>query len=277
MRITSGFLVLAMSVLCASRIDAQGRSNSSRGQGRASGVRDVRVQKAIDNRQQVLDRVLQRTQGTPRANAAASTRGNIPDVNALRRDALQRVGTQSGTGRINRDIARSRSRGFRTRSIGTGRRESLRRSAGLRRNGLASNRVDVPIGASEETATRRQNRRGRNVGRSNPRTRLAATKADRLLAQRLAAIDRLRDIGLRNGNVRQLEQADRLEQLARQQFERRTNGTKMNVPLIFRRQRSTTDETNRDTSVGNPQPEDASGVPRNSDTSSQTGIGTPDP
>ncbi|MCA9068798.1 MAG: hypothetical protein KDA84_07745, partial [Planctomycetaceae bacterium] len=48
-----------------------------------------------------------------------------------------------------------------------------------------------------------------------------ASPAQRLLIRRLAQIDKMRDTALANGNERQLEQADRMEQLARWQFENR--------------------------------------------------------
>jgi len=47
------------------------------------------------------------------------------------------------------------------------------------------------------------------------------SRADRLLAKRLADIDHMRDIALRNGNTKLLDKADKLEQLARWQFGRR--------------------------------------------------------
>lgn len=56
------------------------------------------------------------------------------------------------------------------------------------------------------------------------RERFALTQAERLLAKRLASIDHLRDIALRNGNTRLLEQCDHLEAIARAQYDRRTAG-----------------------------------------------------
>lgn len=55
--------------------------------------------------------------------------------------------------------------------------------------------------------------RGERNGTSTP---------DSLLANRLASIDHMRDIALKNGNERMLDQADKLEALARQQYQRRT-------------------------------------------------------
>jgi hypothetical protein len=61
-------------------------------------------------------------------------------------------------------------------------------------------------------------------GELRGRERFALTQAERLLAKRLASIDHLRDIALRNGNTRLLEQCDHLEAIARAQYDRRTAG-----------------------------------------------------
>ncbi len=65
-------------------------------------------------------------------------------------------------------------------------------------------------------------------------TRSDISQADRLLAKRLADIDHLRDIALENGNERQLEQADKLEALPRQQHAQRTSGEKLRANEILR-------------------------------------------
>jgi hypothetical protein len=62
------------------------------------------------------------------------------------------------------------------------------------------------------------------TGELRGRERFALTQAERLLAKRLASIDHLRDIALRNGNTRLLEQCDHLEAIARAQYDRRTAG-----------------------------------------------------
>jgi predicted phage-related endonuclease len=49
------------------------------------------------------------------------------------------------------------------------------------------------------------------------------SQAERLLALRLAQIDHLRDVALQNGNAELMQQADKLEELARAQFDRRRN------------------------------------------------------
>ena len=245
MRMTTAVAVLALSLLSSASLYAQGRSSVARGRSQGNS----RVQQVISNRQQVIDRVLGRTQGTPRANIAASTRGRIPDVDALRRSALLRVGTQTGTGRVTRDFLRGRDRGFAESTAARDRNSLLRRSGASRRNENSfrqSDRTDVLRNQNGSRSANQPGNRGRSNAASNRRNRPELTLGERLLAQRLASIDRLRDIGLRNGNVRLLEKADQLEQLARQQFERRTNGTKMDAPLIFRPELRPTRRTFRD-------------------------------
>lgn len=51
------------------------------------------------------------------------------------------------------------------------------------------------------------------------------TRADRLLVHRLAQIDRMRDSAVENGDEALLRQADRLEVLARAQYQQRAEGT----------------------------------------------------
>jgi hypothetical protein len=58
--------------------------------------------------------------------------------------------------------------------------------------------------------------------RRSPWERDGISRADWLLAKRLASIDKLRDKALEIGNDRMLDQADKLEALARHQHERRT-------------------------------------------------------
>ena len=59
--------------------------------------------------------------------------------------------------------------------------------------------------------------------RRAPWERAGISRADWLLSKRLASIDKLRDKALEIGNDRLLDQADKLEDLARQQHERRTS------------------------------------------------------
>jgi hypothetical protein len=59
---------------------------------------------------------------------------------------------------------------------------------------------------------------------SHGRNRRAYTQADRLLAKRLEQIDRLREQYLTTGDGQLLEQADKLENLAREQYQFRLDG-----------------------------------------------------
>lgn len=60
--------------------------------------------------------------------------------------------------------------------------------------------------------------------------RFDLSRADRILAKRLADIDHLRDKALENGNVKLLEQADKLEEIARGQYARRAGTTETPTP-----------------------------------------------
>lgn len=60
--------------------------------------------------------------------------------------------------------------------------------------------------------------------------RFDLTRADRILVKRLADIDHLRDVALKNGNLKLLDQADQLEAIARTQYERRTGTTPIPEP-----------------------------------------------
>jgi hypothetical protein len=55
-------------------------------------------------------------------------------------------------------------------------------------------------------------------GTKAPWERSGVSRADWLLANRLAAINHMRGIAEQNGNTRMLEQADKLETIARRQF-----------------------------------------------------------
>jgi len=57
------------------------------------------------------------------------------------------------------------------------------------------------------------------------------TRADRIFAKRLADIDHLRDIALKNGNLKLLDRADKLEEIARSQYTRRGGTVTPDMPL----------------------------------------------
>lgn len=91
---------------------------------------------------------------------------------------------------------------------------------------IARNRKDDSrnsTGGSKSKASQEQtsaDRDDRGVGA--PWKREGISRADWLLAKRLASIDHMRDESLQNGNERMLERADKLEALARLQYEHRT-------------------------------------------------------
>ncbi len=62
-------------------------------------------------------------------------------------------------------------------------------------------------------------------------SRFDLTRADRILAKRLADIDHLRDIALKNGNFKLLDQTDKMEEAARKQYKRRIDVTPPPEPI----------------------------------------------
>ncbi|MEX0716560.1 MAG: hypothetical protein WD066_08235 [Planctomycetaceae bacterium] len=164
------------------------------------------AQRALENRQRGLNLPVNRPNGTVPEQAGPPR--SIPTPHA-------------GTGRLPREVELRRPGRFDDR-------ERLDGRAIGRARGAAADRPDVPRaipahpGATADSAA--MNGRERAATVSHGGNRLALTEADRLLALRLAQIDRLRDRALDNGNERLLEQADQLEQLARWQHAGRIEG-----------------------------------------------------
>lgn len=191
-------LVLA-SLLLARPVDAAGRPDDPGARGRERALRNSRVQKALENRPVVpVDRALD-----------ARSRRVVPEL---------------GTGRLGDKTIPSRRAGRRIARDVQGRLEKRldRRS-----------RRDRAVRIRERIDRRRDGEDdAHDVDRPRPdrpqlRPRGSARHAERLLSKRLAAIDHLRDVALENGNVELLARADTLEELARRQFQMRTEGTKL--------------------------------------------------
>ena len=70
---------------------------------------------------------------------------------------------------------------------------------------------------------------GGEVRIRSPREQNGASTPESLLANRLASIDHMRDIALEHGNQRMLDEADKLEALARQQYQRRSGEFSVNA------------------------------------------------
>jgi hypothetical protein len=148
---------------------------------------------------------------------------------------------QSGTGRLPQEVARRRAGEFRARqSFAT--RDNATVQLGTAQGRERSGRPDGPprdsrfgerdhatappaaAAAARAEAAGRTDARGRADVVAHGQNRLALTHADRMLAQRLAQIDAMRDRAVDAGNERLLEQADHLEQLARWQHAGRLAG-----------------------------------------------------
>jgi hypothetical protein len=249
MRILSKLAALAV---VAGTIPAASAQPPQQGRGHSQAAAHTSaVQQALANRQQILSQIAghgadtgaaSRAQGLDRAtagsaNASASGRaqglfrasagaGNAAAANAR---GLERASIATGTGRLGNDVLRGLRSDAAARATGLGRADFVRGQLETRFEQVRSDRQN-PGNATKVDAT--SGRRNELV--SGGLNRRAMTQADRLLAKRLADIDHLRDQALRNGNTRLLEQADRLEALARRQYDRRINDTKLNAAEIFR-------------------------------------------
>jgi len=149
-----------------------------------------------------------RSQALSRAAAAGSQRSS---VGTSRRPTTPQTGT-GRTGKLPR----------------TGRRDSdAVRAAGRSLDRRPSSRIP------ERAAETRRGQSRRDVV-SAGQNRFARTESDRLLQNRLSEIDRMRDNALDTNNPQLLQQADRLEQLARQQYEQRETGDSIDAASIFR-------------------------------------------
>jgi hypothetical protein len=127
--------------------------------------------------------------------------------------AKERPGPQFGTGRLGRDsISRSSQRERGRRLSGIDRRE--------RRQERRENQANAGTDSSTESAAENGQSDAADARRIANRLRHKErhiARADRILAKRLADIDHLRDIALENGNLKLLDRADTLEELARKQ------------------------------------------------------------
>lgn len=174
--------------------------------------------RTADRARQALESRIDRRQISP-----ASRRPALPDVGrgiAPAEIGRRSIGPQTGSGRLGRDAAAARElRGRFGRDMAEQARErigSRRAAAGLRR--LPSPRTRGEAGGEEIGRPDF----GRPMAPRDRAERFSMDRSERLLAKRLAQIDHLRDIAMKNGNTRLLEQADELEALARRQHARRT-------------------------------------------------------
>lgn len=228
------------------------------GQGKSASALD----RALESRASLADRARGRSadalgaSATPGASAAdraggrgldtaASGPGATNGVTAPGRESSSAFGLgtaaerrghaspQSGTGRIGRELTAGRSSGRRDAAAAErslGRRPADGAKSGIRlgwlRNGKSSadgatagDGATTPGAAGLAHRPEAPRRRGHDPGR-------ILSKADRLLAQRLAQIERMRDEAVANDDDELLRQADKLQALARAQYTQRTTGEK---------------------------------------------------
>lgn len=165
---------------------------------------------------------------------------------------------QSGTGRIGRELKNGRSierRDATATERSLDRRSGDQAKSGLRlgwlRNGKTSAEGSTAgDGPTTPGAAGLPHRPEAPRGRGHDPDRVLS-KADRLLAQRLAQIERMRDEAVANDDDELLRQADKLESLARAQHTQRTTGEKTvgTTMRSFEQDRDAESDTDADGSV----------------------------
>lgn len=133
---------------------------------------------------------------------------------------------QAGTGRLSRDgrgaNGRTVGRGRQTATVAVGASGQTATRSGLRLGWLKrSERAPVLQVSGETTGSARVDGR---VAHDAERPQFDLSRADRLLAHRLAQIERMRDRAVEADDDELLRQADRLEVIARAQYSQRTDG-----------------------------------------------------
>ena len=178
---------------------------------------------------------------------SASANGNVGVSANIQTDANGSANAQSGTGRLPREVVTRRLQLLRNQQSAVV-RTANRAELGL---GIGKNSSSETPSPSDKQPNNTPPR-GKSGQKSNPspdsnensessnpssllslngsarseivahgQNRMALTNADKLLAQRLARIDQMRDQALESGNDQKLDQADRLELDARTQFAER--------------------------------------------------------
>ncbi|HUG92673.1 MAG TPA: hypothetical protein VML55_17665 [Planctomycetaceae bacterium] len=161
-------------------------------QGQAAGRMSDRARAALLNRAGLHEF----EQGQVLGGNAAGRRRDAGSVSA------RALGPQAGSGRFGQDGPTERRSGLETAERARSRFQPNHGTTDADGDDARSARLGPP-------ADRGERRYGPDL-------------ADHLLAQRLAAIDHMRDVALDNGNLELLERADELEALARRQHARRT-------------------------------------------------------
>ncbi len=180
---------------------------------------------------------------------SANANGNLGVSANIQTDANGLANAQSGTGRLPREIVTRRLQSLRNQQSAVV-RNATRTDLGI--GAVNDSPSDTPTQSDPKTQPNNKPPRGKSGQASNPNSnsnennetsdssnpsgllslngsarsdivahgqnRLALTNADKLLAQRLARIDQMRDQALESGNDQLLDRADRLELAARSQY-----------------------------------------------------------
>ncbi|MBT4867490.1 MAG: hypothetical protein HON53_20490 [Planctomycetaceae bacterium] len=237
-------VALALSVCAFGSVAVAAPPSGAGSRGQSSALRG-NERRALNSRQQLFDRAAAASQNrtiptrptaslpsiaqsgqsvseTARTSGGAAVRDSTArTAQTLGRGLTNRPATagsiggpQSATGRFSRDILPS----LRRQSRPTLPQQNARRP--VKSN---TRRQD----ASNLDRSRRADDLRGSVGRAQ---RPPHSQADRILANRLADIDHMRDIALENGNEQMLQQADKLEQITRNQYQRRIGGDDFQPP-----------------------------------------------
>ncbi len=180
---------------------------------------------------------------------SANANGNVGVSADIQADANGSANAQSGTGRLPREVVVRRLQSLRSQQSAVV-RTATRTGVGI---GIGNDSPsDTRTQSDKNPQPNNRPPRGKSGAGSNPdsnsnensessnrsgllslngsarsevvahgQNRMALTNADKLLAQRLARIDQMRDQALESGNDQKLDQADRLELDARTQFAER--------------------------------------------------------
>lgn len=216
--------MVATGALVTSEAAAQGPPSTVPAAGRASQLaRGLDRARGLQSNRDARSEALSRAQSLSRGAASPQSR--------------QRVSPQDGTGRLGAGQRGASQRGLdRAAERGAG---ALRRPDVTGRDRANAARPDRLTGTDRRDVV------------SGGRNQFARTQSDPVLQQRLGQINRMRDQALETNNPEMLAQADRLEALARQQYQRRQDGTPIDAASIF--QRGNTDASEqRDFETGRP-------------------------
>lgn len=224
--------------------------------GRGIGVGST-LQRAVDSRAGLQQRATLRAQGSASGGVgvggngtgqnSANANGNIGVSADIQAETNGSANAQSGTGRLPREVVTRRLQSLRNQQSAVV-RSATRTELGI---GIGNDSPsDAPTPSGKKPQPNNKPPRGKSGAGSNPNTnedsdssnpagllsvkgsarseivahgqnRLALTNADKLLVQRLARIDQMRDRALESGNDQMLDQADRLELDARTQYAER--------------------------------------------------------